>query len=62
MEAFRDTLPLGSGAQPTADQLCAIGYCLHLAKGEQLAPDARDDRLVFIASGSGMRSSRAQVP
>jgi CRP/FNR family transcriptional regulator len=52
MEAFRDALPLGTGAAPTADRLCAIGYCLHLAKGEQLAPDPYEDRLVYISAGS----------
>jgi CRP/FNR family transcriptional regulator len=52
MEAFRDALPVGTGAQPTADRLCAIGYCLHLAKGEELAPDRFEDRLVYIAHGS----------
>lgn len=52
MAAFRDALPFGTGAAPTADRLCAIGHCLHLAKGQQLAPDAFEDRLVYVASGS----------
>lgn len=52
MAAFRDALPVGTGAAPTADRLCAIGYCLHLAKGEQLPPDAREDRLVHVVSGA----------
>jgi CRP/FNR family transcriptional regulator len=52
MEAFRDALPIGSGAAATADRLCEIGYCLQLAKGEQLAPDPREDRLVYIAAGA----------
>jgi CRP/FNR family transcriptional regulator len=56
--AFRDALPAGTGAQPTADRLCAIGYGLHLAKGEELAPDPRDDRLVHIASGSAKLVAR----
>jgi len=50
--AFRDALPVGTGAQLTADRLCAIGDCQHLAKGEQLPPDPRDDRLVHIVSGA----------
>jgi CRP/FNR family transcriptional regulator len=52
MEAFRNAMPVGTGEQPTADRLCAIGYCLHLVKGEELAPDRYEDRLVYIARGS----------
>lgn len=52
MEAFRDALPPGTGDGLTADRLCSIGFCLHFAKGEELAPDAREDRLVYIAHGS----------
>ncbi|GAB4477490.1 MAG: helix-turn-helix domain-containing protein [Erythrobacter tepidarius] len=52
MEAFRDVLPPGTGGGLTADRLCAIGFCLHLAKGEELAPDGHEDRLVYIAAGS----------
>lgn len=52
MEAFRAALPVGSGAQPTANRLCEIGYCLHLSKGEELPPDTYEDRLVYIARGS----------
>lgn len=52
MEAFRDALPPGTGDGLTADRLCAIGFCLHFVKGEELAPDAREDRLVYIAHGS----------
>lgn len=52
MEAFRDALPPGTGDALTADRLCAIGFCLHLAKGEELAPDPHEDRLVYIAEGS----------
>jgi CRP/FNR family transcriptional regulator len=52
MEAFRDALPPGTGDALTADRLCAIGFCLHLAKGEELAPDPYEDRLVYIAHGS----------
>jgi len=58
MEAFRDALPVGSGAAPTADRLCEIGYCLHLAKGDELAPDAHEDRLVFISRGSAKLAAR----
>lgn len=50
--AFRAALPLENRASPTVDRLCAMGESAHLAKGAQLAPDAHDDRLVFIASGS----------
>ena len=52
MDAFRDALPVGTGVQPTADRLCAIGFCLHLVKGEELAPDPRDDRLVYVSHGA----------
>ena len=52
LAAFRGALPVGTGNAPTADRLCALGRAEHLAKGAQLAPDARDDRLVYIASGS----------
>jgi CRP/FNR family transcriptional regulator len=52
MDAFRDALPAGTGSTLTAERLCAIGYCLHLAKGQELAPDPHEDRLVFIAGGS----------
>lgn len=52
MEAFRAALPIGTGAQPTADRLCAIGYCLHLARSEELVPDPHEDRLVYVAGGS----------
>jgi len=58
MEAFRAGLPLGTGGAPTADRLCAIGYCLPLAKGEELAPDPREDRLVYIASGAAKLAAR----
>ena len=52
MAAFRDALPGDTGSAPIAERLCAIGYCLHLAKGDELLPDAQDDRLVHIVSGS----------
>lgn len=52
MEAFRDALPPGTGDALTADRLCEIGYCLHLAKGGELPPDPYEDRLVFLARGS----------
>ena len=49
---FRAALPAGTGDAPTADRLCELGLALHLAKGDQLAPDPRDDRLVWIADGA----------
>jgi CRP/FNR family transcriptional regulator, anaerobic regulatory protein len=52
MAAFRTGLPVGAADAPTADRLCAIGACLHLAKGEQLTPDPANDRLVYLAAGS----------
>ncbi len=58
MEAFRDALPPGTGDALTADRLCAIGFCLHLGKGEELAPDLREDRLVYIAHGSAKLAAR----
>jgi CRP/FNR family transcriptional regulator len=58
MDAFRDALPCGTGDGLTADRLCAIGFCLHLAKGEELAPSAHEDRLVFLADGSAKLAAR----
>jgi CRP/FNR family transcriptional regulator, anaerobic regulatory protein len=52
MAAFRAALPVGTGDAQTADRLCAIGHCRHLAKGEQLTPDPQGDRLVYLAQGS----------
>ncbi|MDP2130927.1 MAG: helix-turn-helix domain-containing protein [Erythrobacter sp.] len=52
LAAFRAALPKETRGADTADRLCAIGTFAHLAKGEQLAPDRRDDRLVYIANGS----------
>lgn len=49
---FRAALPPGTGDAPTADRLCALGTALHLARGEQLAPDPQEDRLVWIAGGA----------
>ncbi|MCZ8369836.1 MAG: Crp/Fnr family transcriptional regulator [Porphyrobacter sp.] len=49
---FRSALPIGTGHAPTADRLCALGQAARMARGEQLAPDPRDDRLVWIASGA----------
>lgn len=52
MASFRAALPVGTGNADTADRLCAIGHCRHLAKGEQLIPDPQRDRLVYLARGS----------
>lgn len=52
MEAFRDALPIGTGGSLTVDRLCAIGYCMHIGKSEELPPDAYEDRLVYIGRGS----------
>lgn len=52
LAAFRAALPAGTGDAPTADRLCALGEALHLGKGEQLPPDPRDDRLVWITDGA----------
>lgn len=49
--AFRTALPPEAGDAVTADRLCAIGRPAHLAKGEALLPDPREDRLVFVAAG-----------
>jgi CRP/FNR family transcriptional regulator len=51
----------------TADRLCALGVSLRLAKGDRLAPDSDDDRLVHIVSGAAKlvtangAASRGQV-
>lgn len=52
LAAFRAALPVSAGAALTADRLCALGVSIRLAKGEQLAPDPDDDRLVHIVSGA----------
>jgi CRP/FNR family transcriptional regulator len=58
MEAFRAFLPAGSEGSRTADRLCAIGSCLELARGEALAADPQEDRLVYIAAGSAKLAAR----
>lgn len=62
MAAFRTGLPVGTGDAPTADRLCAIGACLHLAKGEQLTPDPCKDRLVYLAAGSAKLVAQSVAP
>jgi CRP/FNR family transcriptional regulator len=62
LAAFRASLPLGTGDAPTADRLCAIGVGCQLARGEQLPPDPRDDRLVWIGSGATKLVVPAAVP
>jgi CRP/FNR family transcriptional regulator len=62
MAAFRTGLPVGTGDAPTADRLCAIGACLHLAKGEQLTPDPHKDRLVYLAAGSAKLVAQSGAP
>lgn len=52
LAAFRAALPAGTGDGPTASRLCALGTAAHLARGQELAPDPQEDRLVWIASGS----------
>ena len=52
MTAFRAALPEGTGDGPTADRLCALGSPAFLAKGQQLPPDADEDRLVWIGTGA----------
>lgn len=49
---FRAALPPGTGESAVADRLCAIGTPAYCARGEELAPDHAEDRLVWIASGS----------
>jgi len=52
LAGFRAALPAGTGEGPTADRLCAIGTPARLTRGEELAPDHDEDRLVWLASGS----------
>lgn len=52
LTAFRAALPSGTGEGETADLLCAIGRTALLVRGETLAPDQQDDRLVYLAAGS----------
>ncbi|WP_324074500.1 MAG: helix-turn-helix domain-containing protein [Erythrobacter sp.] len=61
MAAFRTALPDGPGTAAIAEKLCAIGASLHLAKGESLAPDAREDRLVHLASGAAKLVAQPQT-
>lgn len=49
---FRAALPAGTGDAPTADRLCALGIPAPLAKGAQLAPNAVEDQLVWVANGA----------
>jgi CRP/FNR family transcriptional regulator, anaerobic regulatory protein len=52
LDTFRAALPDGTGNAPTADRLCALGTTAWLARGQQLPPDAEEDRLVWIESGA----------
>ena len=52
LAGFRTALPPGTGTGETADRLCAIGHTALLVRGEALAPDLHDDRLVYLAAGS----------
>ncbi len=60
--AFRAALPEGTRDERTADRLCAIGIAAHLDRGGELAPDAQEDRLVWIASGSAKLIAAATTP
>ncbi|MGY6551444.1 MAG: Crp/Fnr family transcriptional regulator [Erythrobacter sp.] len=52
VDAFRAALADGCAQSAIADRLCALGQYQALAKGETLACDPVDDRMVFIAAGS----------
>ncbi|QIQ85403.1 Crp/Fnr family transcriptional regulator [Erythrobacter sp.] len=52
LAAFRDAMPGGHGASPTAGRLCEVGEYRFIPKGEELAADPHGDRLVFVASGA----------
>jgi CRP/FNR family transcriptional regulator len=65
LEQFRAALPVGTGDGRVADALCALGEAAHLARGEELAPDPEDDRLVWLTSGTAKlvaRTPAAQAP
>lgn len=51
MQLFRSAIPQEARDTPIADRLCAIGQYRRLGSGEELPGNAREDRLVFIASG-----------
>jgi CRP/FNR family transcriptional regulator, anaerobic regulatory protein len=52
MDAFRAALPDGLGQSVIASELCALGDLQQLSKGETVAGDPLNDRLVYIASGA----------
>ncbi|MFN4039291.1 MAG: Crp/Fnr family transcriptional regulator [Erythrobacter sp.] len=52
MDAFRAALPDGLGQSVIASELCALGDLQQLSKGETVAGDPVNDRLVYIASGA----------
>ncbi len=52
LTALRASLPEGTRDGATADRLCATGAGTQLHRGECLAPDPHEDRLVWMASGS----------
>ena len=51
MDRFRAAIPESARATAIADRLCAIGHYRGLGAGEELPGNAREDRLVFVASG-----------
>lgn len=59
MAAFRAAMPEGHGESRTALRLCEAGEYQRIAKGEALAADPDDDRLVFIASGAAKLVGRS---
>lgn len=51
MELFRAAIPASVRETEIADRLCAIGQFRRLEIGQELPGSAREDRLVFVASG-----------
>jgi CRP/FNR family transcriptional regulator len=58
LDQFRAALPVGTGEGRVADALCALAQAAHLARGEELAPDPENDRLVWLASGAAKLTAR----
>ena len=62
LAAFRAALPPGTGEGGVADALCALGQSVHVGRGQELDPDADNDRLVWLASGAAKLVARAPAP
>lgn len=62
MDVFRAAIPESARGTVIADRLCAIGQYRGLRAGDELPGNAREDRLVFIASGVTKLIARLAPP